>query len=325
TLNLGTVTVSGTTIVDQAGGTNGIVVVADTKTVTLTDGATLDGLDVTNHGSIKVSGPATLKNDIVSNDDADQITVDDTFTLTLDGTTIHDGHIDGLGTIEVVADSTIDNTAVIDIAHITVDDGKTLNLGTVTVSGTTIVDQAGGTNGIVVVADTKTVTLTDGATLDGLDVTNHGSIKVSGPATLKNDIVSNDAADQIRVDDPFTLTLDGTTIHDGHIDGDGTIEVVADSTIDNTAVIDIAHITVDDGKTLNLGTVTVSGTTLVDQAGGTNGIVVVADTKTVTLTDGATLDGLDVTNHGSIKVSGPATLKNDIVSNDDADQITVDD
>src|SRR4029079_6579596 len=102
-------------------------------------------------------------------------------------------------------------------------------------------------------------------------------------------------------------------------------EAAAATPSDNTAVIDIAHITVDDGKTLNLGTVTVSGTTIVDQAGGTNGIFVCDDTKTVTLTGGATLDGLDVTNHGSIKVSGPATLKNDIVSNDDADQITVDD
>src|SRR5438270_445359 len=107
----------------QAAASKDIVVVADTTTVTLQGGATLDGLDVTNHGSIKVSGAATLKNDIVSNDVSFQSTVDPRNLHSFPTRRSSDLHVDGLGSIQVIADSTIDNTAVIDIATITIDDG----------------------------------------------------------------------------------------------------------------------------------------------------------------------------------------------------------
>src|SRR5258707_836499 len=98
------VTVSGTRITDDGAGTNGIVVVEDTFTLTLTGGATLDGLDVTNHGTIQVSGKATLKIVVLMNFSGVQITVDTGIVLALDGTTIHDGTVTGLGSIEVTGD-----------------------------------------------------------------------------------------------------------------------------------------------------------------------------------------------------------------------------
>src|SRR5438270_297295 len=102
-----------------------------------------------------------------------------------------------MGSIEVGAESTIDIGATISIAAITVDDGQTLNLDAVTVSGTSISVQSSRRRNTIFDCDySSAVCSSDRATLDGLDVANHGTIKVSGAATLKNDLVTNDALDQ---------------------------------------------------------------------------------------------------------------------------------
>src|SRR5258708_7142938 len=101
----------------------------------------------------------------MSNDHADQITVDTGIVLALDRTTIHDGTVTGLGSIEVTGDSQIDSSATIDIATITIDDGKRMKLDAVSVSGWSTAVCGSGPNGIVVVEDTFTLTLTGGATL----------------------------------------------------------------------------------------------------------------------------------------------------------------
>src|SRR4029077_8291455 len=119
-----------------------------------------------------------------------------------------------------------------------------------------------------------------------------------------------------------TLFVAKTTIHDGNITGAGKVVVSDDATIDSTAAIDIAAITVDDTKTRTLNDVTVSGTAIADHSTASgDGIVVVQ--QTVTLKAGASIDGGDITIDPAAillvsdgdTTSTSATLSNDEVTN----------
>ena len=117
-------------------------------------------------------------------------------------------------------------------------EAATLTLDDVKVTGTTITEKASTSK--VQVDGGKTLTLTGGATLQG-DVansivgatTNLGTIDVgTGNASLLSEKVTN-AGGTIQVD--TKLTLSGTEIKDGTINGAGTIDVTGDSKIDATA------------------------------------------------------------------------------------------
>ena len=107
-LTLDNVTVSGTTINDNAG-------IELYDTVKLSGGASIQGAPsaalgaITNNGTLEVAGLVTLLNDTLTNTDA-VIQVDDGTTLTLSGVhitggTINDGTADGAGgNINVTAD-----------------------------------------------------------------------------------------------------------------------------------------------------------------------------------------------------------------------------
>src|SRR5260221_3838994 len=83
------------------------------------------------------------------------------------------------------------------------------------VSATTIVDGGTATNGIVVVADNKTVTLTASAVLDGLDITNHGTDRKCTRLNFSHTVISYAVFCMKTIDIAIVLTLDRTNIHDG--------------------------------------------------------------------------------------------------------------
>src|SRR5688572_1386903 len=104
------------------------------------------------------------------------------------------------------------------------------------VTGTTINDHDGTGTGTVEIKGT--VTLTDGASIDGGDVTIVASaflqitdtVGADTDATLSNDTVTNTGT--ITVDALAVLALDTTFIDGGIITGAGSIHVTGDSTID---------------------------------------------------------------------------------------------
>src|SRR5258708_7260609 len=90
--------------------------------------------------------------------------------------------------------------------------------------------------------------------------------------TLLNDRFDNGAG-IVLVDANAILTLDSTTVTGGTVTRPHTFDPVTSTTLNRTATGNVAHVTLDDGKTLNLDNVTVPASPLVDQGGGTTGIV----------------------------------------------------
>ena len=276
--------------IDQGNVTNDGQLTATVGSSTLSNLGSGSGTGTfTNDGTIEVAASATLVLlDDTLNDTAGTIQIDDSTTLTLSGTTIHGGTInDGDqpntggatgGTIHVTGDTTIDSGAHITDGVVNVDAGVTLTLNDVTVDATTINDVSTAT---IQVDGTHMLTLTNGAAIGDLTVTNDGTIEVAGPATLTNDAVDNSLG-TIQVDSSQTLTLNhtaitGGTINDYDASGNGSIVVAGSSSITN-ANLNNGGVTVNGGKTLTLDNVTVTGTTLND-----SGTIKVDANKTLTL------------------------------------------
>ena len=309
-LMLDAMTVDGTTITDK-----GSVELDDT--VTLKGGATIQGASadakgaVTNNGTLEIAGAATLLNDVVTNNGT--VTVDGSQILTLSGTEISGGAINGSGTIDVTVASKIDGGATLSTSSVIAD--AKLTLDGVTVSGSTITD-----NSSIELDDT--VKLQGGATIQGASadakgaVTNNGTLEIAGAATLLNDTVTNNGT--VQVDDGKILTLSGTEISGGAINGSGTIDVTVASKIDSGATLSTNSVIAD--AKLTLDGVTVSGSTITD-----NSSIELDDT--VKLQGGATIQGASadakgaVTNNGTLEIAGAATLLNDTVTNNGTVQV----
>ena len=283
TLTLDNVTVSGTTITDNAS-------VALDDTVKLTGGAIIQGGAITNNGTLEVAGAATLLNDTLTNTSATGsiIQIDDDQTLTLSGTEIIGGIINDNGTIDVTGDSTIDGNASLNNGNVTVESDVTLTLDNVTVSGATITDNAS-------IALDDTVKLTGGAIIQGGAITNNGTLEVAGPATLLNDTLTNTSATGsiIQIDNGDTLTLNGTAINGGTVNDNGAIHVAGSSKIAG-ASLNNGGVTVDSGQTLKLDNVKVTGTTFTDP-----GTIKVESGKTLRF-----LAGTDKINGGQFAFGG---------------------
>jgi fibronectin-binding autotransporter adhesin len=336
-IHSGGATLDGINVTDS-----GAIVVGDVcsgATLTLDDGTAITGggigtLTVTSGSTLSIeSGGATL--DGVSVTDSGAITVGDVdsgATLTLDdGTTISGG---GVGTLTVASGSTlVIESGGATLACLTVDNcggditvaaDTTLTLNRVTVHGGAIdgTDAAVVTSGDVVVAST---------------------IDVTGDSTFYNVDVSHG---DLTVEKGATLTLDGGTVSFMTLqtDGDGLIAIgCGDSTFDNLTLASGAHVEVDSGATLTLthtinsdGTITVdSGATLylnnlaldggtikdigtvemtVDSTVGGGAVIdgdvgsLVIDSDHALTLDTATLENLDVTNHGALDVNIDTTL-----------------
>jgi hypothetical protein len=268
-------------------------------------GATLDGVNVVNSGSIQVDGGTALE---------------------LSGTTISGGTIDDYSTVAgnavggdivVTGASTIDGNASLNGGIVTVD--AKLTLATMTVSGTTIVDAGGG------VELDNTVKLTGNAAIEGQSVarlgtiTNNGTLEVVGPASLTDDTLTNNSI--VQIDSGQTLTLSGTEIIGGTINDNSSvgIDVTGASKIDSGSTLNNGGVTVEGGVTLTLDGVTVDGTAITDK-----GTVVLADTVTL---EGASIAGVSgsalgtITNNGKLEVAGTSSLTDDTLTNNSIIQI----
>ena len=308
-LTLDGVTVDGTAITGEQG-TGSIVAIDSDKQLTLEGGASLNDLQIGNDGTIAVSGAATLSGDALDNT---QLTVDASATLTLTGTTITGGTITDDGTIDVTGNSKIDGNAALDGGAVHVE-SATLTLDDVTVDGTAITGEQ-GTGSIVAIDSDKQLTLEGGASLNDLQIGNDGTIAVSGAATLSGDALDNT---QLTVDASATLTLTGTAITGGTIDGTDAasggivasdIEVTGTSSI-NDAAINHGDVTVASGVTLTLDNDTVTGVSFDDSAGG---MLQVDAGKTLTLA-GTTIDGGAFDNAGAVSTTGTTTIGAAIVN-----------
>ncbi|WP_083869908.1 VCBS domain-containing protein [Bradyrhizobium sp. WSM1253] len=285
-LTLDGITVSGSTITDNAG-------IELDNTVKLQDGASIQDGAVANTGTLKIAGAAMLFNDVVTN--TGTVSVDGGQTLTLSGTEISGGAVNGAGIIDVIVASKIDGGATLSTAAVTAD--AKLTLDGITVSGSTITDNAG-------IELDNTVKLQDGASIQGGAVANIGTLKIAGAATLLNDVVTNTGT--VTVDGGQTLTLSSTEISGGAVNGAGIIDVIVASKIDGGATLSTAAVTAD--AKLTLDGITVSGSTITDNAG-------IELDNTVKLQDGASIQGGAVANIGTLKIAGAATLLNDVVTN----------
>jgi Concanavalin A-like lectin/glucanases superfamily/Cadherin-like len=336
-LTLDSVTVSGTTIND-----NSSIELYDT--VKLGGGASIQGASsaalgvITNNGTLEVAGAATLLDDTLTNTSAGVIQVDDGQTLTLHGTeitggTINDGAADGTGTIHITGASKIDGNATLEYGTVTVD--AVLTLDNVTVSGTTINDHSG------IVLD-GTVVLSGGASIQGTTealgaITNNGTLEVAGAATLLDDTLTNTSAGIIQVDSNDTLTLNGTEIIGGTITDNGSIQVAGESKIDGGASLNNGSVKIDQGISLTLDDVTVTGTNIevdgvvVGAAPGDlilqGGTKLISSQLTIDAGDqvtlnGATITGGTVTDNGIIRVTGASEIDGNAALNNGA--VTVD-
>jgi hypothetical protein len=339
-LTLDTVTVNGTAITDNAS-------LELDNTVKLTSGATLEGASdlalgpITNNGTLEVAGAATLLDVTLTNTTATGsiIQIDDSQTLTLNGTTISGGTINDFspppagatgsvipGDIDIIGASTINGGAVLNQGNVTVN--AKLTLYTVTGNGAAITDNAS-------LELDNTVKLTGGATFEGTSdlalgpITNNGTLEVAGAATLLNDTLTNTTATGsiIQIDDSQTLTLNDATISGGTINDfspppigatgsviPGDIDVIGASTLNGGAVLNQGNVTVAKDVTLTLDNVTVNATTFKDTASGATLSVNVNDT--LTLQGGALLTGGGLVHAGTVQIETRATLSGVTVSGD---------
>ena len=283
----------------------------------------------TNSGTLEVlaGGVLALNSDQIANAGG-TIQADATAQLTLNGSTINggtinDGTVESGATITISGSSEIEN-AVLNNGGVTVDSGQTLTLDNDVVTGTTFTDTASGA--IISVDAGHTLTLS-GVLIDGgaVDLGSGAAITISGSSeienaslnnggvtvdsgqtlTLDNDVVTGttftDTASgaTISVDAGHTLTLSGVLIDGGAVDlGSGaTITISGSSEIEN-ASLNNGGVTVDSGQTLTLDNDVVTGTVFTD--GGS----IVID-PTVKLEGGADITGGGI---GTLKIDAGSTL-----------------
>ena len=83
--------------------------------------------------------------------------------------------------------------------------------------------------------------------------------------TIHNGSVAN-AGGILKIDAGATVELDGATVSGGTITDNGIIHVTGNSTIDGGASLNNGVVNVDDGVTLTLDTITITGTVIVPGA-----------------------------------------------------------
>ena len=349
----GTITVAGTLTLEQAIITDAATTNTSTGEIDLNGSAVLTGGTLDNAGKLKVSGAgnalhhetvtannlievvagAILTVDLISTIANGTLTIDDAGKLVLDSATIDGGIINNgtptgtlgqFGAIEIKGSSKFDQGATLNNGFVTFDASPsqtvTLTLDNVTVNGTTITENVGSSIEI-----DETVKLTGNATIQGQsnsqpgNITNLGTLDITGAATLHDVSVANDHH-VVQIESGVTLNLNNSTITGGTLNINGTLDSTGDSfitgvTIDNTANIHVSGgtLTIDPTPTFdNSGTILVTdgGKLVLDHEIISNGAADnhVADGKIqVDTAPGhvSTLDLNDFAIHGgSVVVSG---------------------
>ncbi|MGC1777862.1 MAG: hypothetical protein WBB34_07930, partial [Xanthobacteraceae bacterium] len=272
----------GGTVTFEAGGTisAGNVTVESTHSLTFGTGTdTLIDTQITDNGSITVSGNLTFGSS------GSGVTISSANSL---GTVVNNGTMDVQGTV-TISDLSLNNASgqvtVESNESLTLEDGTAVIGGTLTVntSATLYIENGSGSHG---------------ATLDGVNVQNSGTIQVDGsimPTTV--DLVLTDGT---------TIGGDGTL----SIDGFGEVEIqrsdsnwvspeIYGATFDGGLTINGA-VTVDTGATLTLNNVTMESGTIANK--GVIDVTSPAIGTGLTLA-GGTIDGGTIVNTGGISVS----------------------
>ncbi len=262
----------------------------------------LDHSSITNSGTIEISGDK-LNVEVAIANAGGTIQVDDGTTLVLSGATVTGGTINNgtasgtvvdsgtvLGLIDVTGNSKINGNAILNHGDVTTESGVTLTLDNVTVNGTTFADTASGT---IIQIDNGTVLTLSGTTINGGTVNDGtaggtGGIDVIGPSTISNAFLNHGG---VTIASGVTLTLNNDTVT-------------------GTIFTDVDNAQVESGGSF-VGTIDISGAVTfqggVSVNGGAMSIAKGAtlDIEIAVTGTGATLNGVDVMNSGTIQVDGP--------------------
>jgi fibronectin-binding autotransporter adhesin len=311
--------------------------------VSTEEGATLDGVNVDNHGVVQIDGDSTLT---LTSTTVTSGKVKNNGETDLSGAAVlKNGKLNNYGKINVSGlgnifdgENVTNNLILISIAgELILESNTSIYGGTLANAGLLHIEASGATLDGVTVDNTDgtiqvdddgpptlppvTLTLDNGMHVTGghLSVGSIGKLEIStSGATLSGVIVDVNAAGVVQVDSGSTLTLADTTVSGGTINDGGTIDVTHNSTIGGGATLDTTlnngAVTVEAAAKLTLDNVTVSGTSITD--GGS-----IELDHTVKLTGGATIQGPSgggqgaVTNLGTLEVAGPATLHDIALTN----------
>ena len=222
TLTINGTTIHGGTINDGTLAGDGSVVglpAGTFGTIHVTGNSAIDSNASLNNGAVNVdAGVKLILNDVTvtgseitdTNATTSVIQVDNTHTLTINGTTIHggtinDGTLAGDGSVAGLTEASPHGTIVVS-GNSTIDSGAHLN------------------NGVVTVAAATTLILND-VTVTGSEITD-----------------TNATTSIIQVDNTHTLTINGTTIHggtinDGTLAGDGSVAGLTEASPHGTIVV----------------------------------------------------------------------------------------
>ncbi|MDR3664744.1 MAG: hypothetical protein P4L86_30880, partial [Mycobacterium sp.] len=284
TLTLDNVTVTGTTFTDTA---DGATIQVDNGTTLTLDDVTVTGGTIADNGTIQVDGETTL---------------------TLDGVDINGGTVNDNGSIDVTADSSINGTAtnaLLNNGEVTIESDVTLTLDSVTVNGTTFTDTADGA--ILQIGVGTTLTLEGGATIDGGTINDGAAIidvkdaaRIDGNATLNNG--------RVTVESGATLTLDNVTVN-----GTAFTDLATSSTIqvDDGDTLTLNSASISSGTVTDNGTIDISGAVIFQSGVAVNGGAMsiakgaTLDIENAVTGTGATLNGVNVINSGTIQVDAP--------------------
>ena len=347
---VGTITVTALGVLDLesatiSDGTLNNAGTLETKSGTSTISDIADSSHIQNNNILIVDSGTTLNltDDYFS---GGTITVDSGGILNLTDTTITSADLNNEGgAINIFGTTTIDTIQSILVGQTTVESGQILDLnnelvlGSITVEGASAVPavaagvlniQSNDTieNGALDNAGQINVTGTVNEIETTTSFTNSGNIEVKAGATLT---LSGDSLDNssgtITVDTgasgppplaPGLLTVINTSITDGTLDNNGTLDLTGGDTVQNGAFTNTATVTVSgtgnaiDSETSfsNTGTLEVAGTLTLNNDLVTNstGIITVDSTGTLDLTGSDTINNGQLNNNGGlIKVTGTGT------------------
>ena len=256
--------------------------------------ATLDGVTVTaadSSSAIQIGGSSSTGvrllldgGTVISNG---TLTIGSSNTLDIEAGThglVHGATLDG---VSVTDNGALDIGDVTSGAILTLDDGTTVTgggTGTLTINSANTLDIEAGANGLV-----------HGATLDGVNVTDHGALDlgdVTSGAFLSLDdgtTVSGGGTGTLTIGSGDTLEIDqgGATLDDVSVSNSGTIQVgsaVTDDptlTLDGSTSITGGKLTVESGNTLTLNDASIHNTAITLAGSG----------DTLKLDSSSTIDG----------------------------------
>ncbi len=330
TIEIGFHTDGGSTlrVLDGASVTGGKMTIAADSVLDVESpgGAILDGVAVSNGGTIQIeslatlslSGSTTVSNGIMSIAGLGTLNAGNGTTLdhvTVSGTSGAGGsaiNVSGAvtfqgGTAVNGGEMSIAKGATLDIENPVTGTGASLNGVDVVNSGTIQVDSEGpGTTSITLLLDGGTQ-VTGGTLLVHVGFPNNtieGVAEIGkGGATLDDVNVINN--NQVIIDPLATLTLtDNTRVTGGTIVDEGTLAVASTSEIDNATIDGGGNVVVTDP--LMLSNVTLADVTL--KGSFTNLDTLTVD-DTVTL-DGATISGGTIDDTGTLRVAAASEIEN---------------